>query len=102
MRCWNMERINQLLEWVTSQSESVGLKVVAAIAIILLIVALISTIVSLGLGKLKAAGVSAGIFIGVAILAAAGYTVLKWLAGGVSDEIGDQVGLINFVIQTII
>lgn len=96
-----MERINQLLEWLTSQSESVGLKVVAAIAIILLIVALISTIVSLGLGKLKAAGVSSGIFIGVAILAAAGYTVLKWLAGGISDEIGDQVGLINFWIETI-
>ncbi len=97
-----MERINQLLEWATSQSESVGLKVVAAIAIILLIIALISTIVSLGLGKLKAAGVAALLFIGVAIISATGYTVLKWLAGGVSDEIGDKVGLINFVIQTII
>ncbi|WP_239710608.1 hypothetical protein [Mammaliicoccus sp. E-M21] len=97
-----MERINQLLDWVTSSSQSVGLKIVAAIAIILLIVALISTIVSLGLGKIKAAGVSAGIFIGVAILAGIGYTVLKWLAGGISDEIGDKVGLINFVIQTII
>lgn len=96
-----MQRINQLLEWVTNQSESVGLKVVAAIAIILLIVALISTIVSLGLGKLKAAGVSAGIFIGVAILSGAGYTVLKWLAGGISDEIGNEVGLINFWIETI-
>ncbi|MEB8265369.1 hypothetical protein [Mammaliicoccus sciuri] len=97
-----MERINQLLEWATGQSESVGLKIVAAVAIILLIIALISTMVSLGLGKIKAAGISALIFIGVAIFAAGGYTVLKWLAGGVSDEIGDQVGLINFVIQTII
>ncbi|MGJ7589086.1 hypothetical protein [Staphylococcus shinii] len=89
-----MNIINDLLDWLNDESVNSGLKVVALLGGVGMVITLCGAIVVSFTGKFARAGKWLAAFAVIAILMGSGYTVMKTISTGTGEDIDNQVNML--------